>query len=325
MAVARAAERPLSRLLPRAVALLGAATLATATIAAVDQRRDAEAAAVQAFRAELRPIAEVVFDHVQPLVEAERQRDDDASGGFSVYVDVARDVSTGNALRAQREAFDDLRVPSSLRRVGDRLDVALERFAEAAGLYEALPFEVTSSGTVSLDEAARVAAGRLGEGLTTWRAAIAAVYAQRPPAVPVLLDDDRAPVRQPVSHPAYLLEAGRACGRTDATGEGEQEEPTDAASVRRAAAAEAAAVRTLVRALLAVPAPPADRVRLEREVLVPLREYGRVAEVLDGLAQTGTDSERLFRELVAADTAGAQLAVGLGDYGSRTCALLLGS
>lgn len=322
--LARPAERALSSLLPRAVGLLAAATLGTGSIAAIDQRGNAEVAAVQAFRDELRPIAEAVFDHVQPLAEAERQVDDDDNGGFSVYVDVSRDATFGNAVRVQREAFDALPVPGSLRAVARRLDVALERFADAAERYEGLPFTDTT-GTVSLGSARQAAMDRLQDGLVTWSAAVGALYRAAPPAVPVPLDDDAEPVRRPVSHAGYLVQAGRACGRADATGEGEQDEPTDAASAQRTAAVEAVEVRALVRGLLAVPAPSGDRARLERDVLVPLREYGRLADVLDRLAASSTTPEALFRELVAADTAGTRVAAGLGDYGSQTCALLFGS
>jgi ATP-dependent Lhr-like helicase len=162
----------------------------------------------------------------------------------------------------------------------------------------------------------------LREALDAWVPAVVGLYPQDPPAVPRA---GLAVTRRPVSQAAYLLAAGRACGRADATGEGEQVEPNDAASARRTAAAEAAVVRELVRALLAVPTPPEDRERLEREVREPLREYGRVAQVLDGLAAGGADADALFRELVAADDDAGRVAGGLGDYGSRTCALYLGS
>lgn len=323
--LARAAERPLNRLLTGGTGLLAVAVLATGCLAALDQRRDAEQVAVQAFRDDLRPVAEVVFDHLQPLAEAERQAEDDASGGFSVYVDVARDTSTGSAVRAQRAAVEELQLPPSLERLVDRLDAALEDFATAAERYEDLPFEATSEGARSLPDARRAATDALRDGLATWSAAIAELYPERPPPVPVPLDEDTQPARRPVSHPGYLLEVGRACGRADALGEAGQEEPTDAASGRRAAAAEAALVRELVAALLDVPAPAGDQARLEREVLVPLREYGRTAEVLDRLATSDATAEALFRELVAADAAAAPVALGLGDYGSRTCALYFGS
>lgn len=330
MVVARRAERALSRLLPRAVALVACAVIAGGSLAVADQRSDAararEVLAVREFREDLRPIAEVVFDHVQPLGEAERQAEDDASGGFSAYVDVARDTSIGRAVRAQGRAFDDLTVPASLERVGDRLDVAFERLETAADQYEALPFDDTT-GTVSLLGATRAAMSQLREGLAAWSAAMSDLYPQGGPAVMVPLNDTADPVRRPVSHPAYLLEVGRACGRADASGEGEgeQQEPTDAASGRRAAELEAGLVRELVAGLLAVPPPPSDAARLEQDVLVPLREYGRLADVLDRLAAEDLTSEQLFRELVAADAAGARVALGLGDYGSQTCALFFGS
>jgi hypothetical protein len=326
--VARPAERVLSRLLTGGVGLLACAVLATGGIAVLDQRADEaavrEGLAVRDFRERVRPIAEAVFDHVQPLAEAERQAEEDASGGFSVYVDVARDPAVGAAVREQQAALDDLRVPGSLQGTAELLRLALDRFRTAAERYADLPFEVTT-GDVDLPGATRAAAGALRDGLDTWSAAIAGLYPQQPPAVPVPPGDEAEPVRRPLSHPAYLLEAGRVCGSADATGEGEQVEPTDEASDRRAAAQEAAVLRELVRRLLAVPVPEQDRARLERDVLVPLREYGRVADVLERIAGTGATPEVLFRELVVADEAGARVALGLGDYGSRTCALFFGS
>ncbi len=308
--------------------LLAVAVLATGSIAAVDQRREQarerEAAAVQAFREDLRPIAEAVFDALQPLKEAERQSEDDASGGFSVYVDVTRDATTGEVVRAQRRAFDALRVPLSQRRTADRLEAALEDFATAVGRYEDLPFDDTT-GTISLLGATRAATGPFREGLATWSAAVGDLYPSDPPAVPVPFNDDTEPARRPVSHAAYLLQAGRVCGRADAAGESGQEEPSDGPSAVRSAAKEAALVRDLVRDLLAVPAPPGDRARLARDVLLPLREFGELAGTLDRLASERTTTEALFRELVAADDAGSEVALGLGDYGSEACALFFGS
>lgn len=323
VAVAGPAERALSRLLLRLVALLVTAALAVLTIGAYDQRSDEqEVLAVHAFRRDVRPIAEAVFDQVQPLVDAVAQRDDDASGGFAVYVDVARDPTTRRTLQEQRAVVEQLEVPETLRRLGVWMVFALERFEQAAALHEELPFQETG-GTVRLVDAVAAATGTLDEGLIAWSAALTTLYPQDAPAVPVTGAAVR--LRRPLSHPAYLLQAGRACGRADARGEGQQEEPTDAASSRRTAAREAARVRALVRGLLAVPAPPADRVRLEREVAVPLREYGQVAAELDRLAARGADPEQVSAALVVADEAGSRVALGLDAYGSRTCALLFGS
>lgn len=318
----RALTRTLSRLLVRLLALLATAALALTAIGAYDQRvGEQEVLAVTAFQDRLRPIAEGVFDEVQPLIEAERQAEDDANGGFAVYVDVARTASSRQALLAQRAALEALDAPRTLAAVAEGLERGLRRLTEAVDLYAALPFEQTTD-DVDLGVARREAAARLREGLAAWTPAVDALYAQDAPAVP---RDGLAPARRPVSQAAYLLAAGRACGRADASVEGDQAEPTDAASARRTAVQEARMVRLLVRSLLAVPAPAADRDRLEREVRTPLRAYGQVAQVLDGLAAGGADGEALFRELVAADADVARVAGGLGDYGSRTCALFLGS
>lgn len=335
------------RLAPAAVALAAVALLGAGVVVAGDLRADerreraearaeerreraeeqaarAQAEAEQAYREAVRPIAEAVFDHAQPLVEAEKQFDDDAFGGYSAWEDVSTDATAGQALQARRDELAALTPPPSLAAPAAKLAAGIRLLREAAALYQELPFDPDDKR--DLDLFGRVALLRYDEGASAVNGALLDLFPEGArPAVPLREDDDAEPARRPLSKGSYLLGVGRACGRGEVRGDALPEPGTDAAKTRKVSNDTATILREVVRDLRAVPKPGRDAARLTAEVDAPLAEFVRVAESFELLGRVvgtpdGAALDRAFAGIDAADVPAGKLSRFFRGYGSESCA-----
>lgn len=309
-----------------AVSLLGSGVSAASDLRA-DERREAAARAVAraeaAYRDAVRPIVESVFDHAQPLGEADRQFDDDANGGYLAWVDVATDPTAGKALQARRNELAALTAPPSLQALAAKLDTGVKTLQEAAKLYTELPFDPDDDR--DLDVPAQVALLRYNSGASTVNGAVLDLFPTDRPAVPIRTDDSAKPVRRPLSHGSYLLDVGRACGRAGARTDALPEDAPTPSVARKAARDQGVILRDLIRAVSAVKAPPADAARLGKEVVAPVKAFVTVAESFDRLSAAIARRDRVallraLGEIEAADAPADKLVRSFRGYGSEACA-----
>jgi hypothetical protein len=236
----------------------------------------APAVAAKVYRDGLRPTIESVYDQVQPLQDAfdafARPRPESAL----VRDDVFAAAGAQNALAARRAELAATTPPAALRGQVAQLDAGLAQLQRAAvALAAATKAQPGADGVVQEYVRGERA---LGVALRDYRRAVSALYAGQP--VPSAPAPDRAGAvagRAPLSHGAWLLAAGRVCGRTS--------RPLTAA-----------------RELPALPRPKPDAALLTRTVMIPLQELrrggGRPAQTRAavGLASYGSSAcAELFR------------------------------
>lgn len=284
----------------------------------------ADPAQEQAYRDALRPVVEAVYDQVQALTAAEDQFDDDANGGFQAYLDTVQHPATGTELGAAHRLLLAPTAPSTLRSAGVDLDGTLTQFEVSARLYRESRGAGEDVGLQKLDDAS----GSLERSVRRWSAAVHDLYDDTPtPSLPTAPGESGMAPRRSVSHGAYLLGVGRVCGRL-APKVGKANKAVEAAGDAATVAAQldqlARIQRAAVTGVLDVKAPPADRARLAREVVAPLRAFRQEAALLEdaaaGLRAGRTDAlQRLQDEDPAIAAAGESAGAALKSYGSIAC------
>lgn len=304
-----------------AVSLLGSGVAAAGDLRADERREAAERLAEQQYRDAVRPIVESVFDHAQPLGEAARQNKDDPT--YFTFVDVATDATASRALQARRNELKVLTVPPRFKASSAKLDAGIATLQEAAKLYSELPFALDDDR--NFDVPAEAAELRYDQAASAINGAVLELFPQDPPAVPLRQDDNGEPQRRPVSRGSYLLQVSLACGRSDVRFEALPENPDGPAAAAKVARDAAVILRDLVSALTTAQAPAPDSVKIAKDVVGPVKEFGKVAKSFDRLAVAALaqDVPAIDRELVqinAADRIAQKLSGTFRGYGSDACA-----
>ena len=327
-----------SRLLPLGIAVVLTTTLLGGGVAAADLRgdeREARLAAARAaeqarqelaFRDGLRPLAERVYDQVQPLQNAfdafDRPMPDDAA----VRDDVMRSAGAGPVLVELRAELERLPAPASLAMDKQGLDGGLEVLAGAAdALRLAADAPADDGNIVTAYEGAR---DQLTDGILRWTSGVRSLLDGTPlPGVPVQGAPPDGPMRAPLSKGSYLFEADRICSSADEA-LARLEEADDLETLVRVSGQEAALIRSTVERLSAVESPEADQARLADDVLAPLERFARQAAAVEALAGAvaGRDdaaADRALDDYAEGVLAQADLARGLDGYGATLCGFIL--
>ena len=320
--------------LPVVVGVAATAVLATGAVTSGGlradraQRESEERAAAAAalvsqkerdYREAVRPLAEVVFDEVQPLQAAFDAFEQDASYDQAVRDDVFEHGGAGKALTGHQGRLGALAAPPALTDDAEDLSAALDTLIGAARVLDkATRAPGDDDGFVQeYDDGERA----LGRGIQSWTDALGALYAGAAvtPIVPVY----GAASRAAHSKGAYLYFVDRACGRAGRAFNA-LPEPDDGAEALRVLRKQAALIRSTSARLKAVPLPSADADRLERHVRAPLHEFASGADALDALVRALQERDREAAAAALtrgrrADAAQARLAAGFQRYGATVC------
>lgn len=322
-----------SRLLPVALAVAVIGTLVGGGVAAADLRADerrakaerqrvaAAEALVRAeaeYRTAVAVLAEEVFDQVEPLEQTVERVLAIEEGSFTVLSDVTSRGGAVDALTSVRTRLGEVVPPPTLADGHRRLDAGLDALVRGtsallgsvdAGLDESSFLRELVRGDDALDSGVRILSDQLQE-----------LFAGG--SVPSLPGETGMGTagRPASSKAAYLYGVGSLCTVTTT------DNADDPAGLRR----DAAALRDLLRGLVAVPAPPADT-ELVRTSIAEHVERGNA--IVDGLEEAATAIDRRDeRALAAAEVklergslALDRAAEGFRAYGSETCAISFSS
>lgn len=321
-----------ARVLPAAVALsllgmLTAGGIAASGLRADERRAEAEGQRVAAaralaeaeagYRTALAGLAEEVFDQVQPLQRSADAVDDSADGSFTVLSDVISNGGSVEALTRVRTQLPTLSPPPTYADAHRALDSSLQLLVGGAqalrdsvvpDLDEQTFFRTFDRGNNELDGGVRILTAQLES-----------VFARGGmPSVPTQTGE--ATGRRPAGKPAYLVDVGALCAPTLPD---EDDRPE---GLRRAAAA----VRDLLRAVAAVPAPAADAELVRTTITDHVERASVFADALEAIAggiERGDPREVARGELQLERGAREieQAAKGFKAYGSQTCERAFGS
>lgn len=307
----------LSRVLPPLlVGTVGLAVLVTGTAQAgalrADERAEARRAAVaraeRAYRDGLRPVAESVFDHVQPLQDVFDAFDAPHAYDLGVRDDVLAKGGARAAVLARQRELRANEAPVRYRPLAKRLDDALTAFAQAgARLAEATTLAAGEDGGVQAYDDGR----RTLEGAElSWTSAALEVFGEEvPPSLPAGKRAAARPGRSPKSKGAYLYAADRVCGGVD-DASAALPDPQDVRQFLRVAPKALTLELSAVQRLQAVPRPAGDD-RALVAVDAELTTYTK------GLTATRTVVERLRGGTGGLSPAEATLLLGLDDVARR--------
>lgn len=310
-------------LLPAAVGLTGLGVLAVAATQVAPLRaeeRAAQAAREQAaFRTLLRPLAESVFDQVQPLQDAFDQFDKPHPDDLQVRDDVLRASVAVPALQARRKELKAFDVPDAytapvrdLLTSLDLLETAAVRLRKATGEKGDAEGEVAGFGSGQ---------GILESAEIAWQDALLTVYGERD--APSMPSTDRTLVkrgRSPLSRGAYVYQADRTCGSSSTAGDA-LPDPTDLGSFLRLLPKQIALTRGATTRLQAVPLPPPDAARLKKDVVAPLGRFLQQATIAERIVSRPgvTPGAGDLATLKAADETLRGLSKALTAYGATLC------
>lgn len=318
-------------------AALGVAALATLTggVAAsgdlrADQRRTEAVAAEQRrqqqlqrerdeYATALEPVAQALYDVVQPLQQAYADLATGATSALDVLVDVGVHVGSDRGLPVTRSQLAALRPAASVQERHDALLAAVDALLAAARRVDALEASddedrytaLVAEGDVALDAATR-----------TWTRELVPVFgAGSSPPVPREAGVDGT--RRPLSQASWLREAGNLCS----SGLDRDLDLGEDPSVQQVRASLGRLAERIPQ-LVAVPAPAQDEQLLTDSVRQPLQGTLEISAGFDAAlsaAERGDEpglrqgQAQIARAEVAAEKAG----IGLREYGSQLCALYL--
>jgi hypothetical protein len=323
--------------LPLVVGVAGLSVLITGVAGASGIRSDraAEQRAVaaaalqakqeQAFRDALRPVAERVYDHVQPLQDAFDAFDKPSPDDKAVRDDVLGHGGAADAVGRERAALAALSSPASLTKARADLDDALGKLVDVATMLTAATKQRGDKDGVV--EGFEDAIPFLGVAEQAWDTAVVDLYLGKGAPPPTAASRTEGPVvkapRPPRSKGAYLYAVDRICGSAD-TAFAKLPDVDDAGDFLKVAPKEAALVRTTAGRLKAVPLPEADADRLTKEVLGPLTGFVATASALEEFAAAvrGRDRRKgtvALDHLSDAYAEQAALAKAFRSYGATVC------
>jgi hypothetical protein len=299
----------------------------------VRERREAAAALARAeadYRGRVRAVAGLVYDHVQPLFQADRYFDEGKSSFSSLVDDVLLRGGAGSAVAARNRELAALEPPTSLRAEASALETDLEVLAREVAAVGTLPSLEAVASEAAFDRYLDLYLDRfdaLARAVMDWNNDVARLFADEDypprPQSGQLRDGTTAPV----SKGAYLYTAGDACA---AASRRIVELPTSGSidAVRAAQAKNLVVAERAVRLLVGVKAPAKDRPVLQRTVVEPLQRFVQSAsqadDFLDALqAGDAARAQRLAKVLVASDSLADKAARGLRAYGSTTCGVAI--
>lgn len=312
-------------LAPAVLGVCSALVLTAAVVSAADLRGDEQRARAQAqerrdvdaWLTAVRPLADRLYDHIQPLQKAL----EDTVGPAQLVVDVLEDVSQelvdAGELVAVADELGQTTPPKTVSADRDALVAAVREMAEAATtastVFDAEQEEALVDALVDSDLA-------LDRATRDYEAAIVRMHGGRPlPPVPDILGESD-PARASASRAAYLQAAGAVCaGSLDevaAAGDGGSDEDE-----RRRAEALVTVLRRDVPLLAAVPAPPRDADLVRDTIATPLQGTLALVEGLDAAlaAQDEAAARAAGKLLSQGELAAEKAAAGYREYGSATC------
>ena len=291
-------------------------------IAAERRAEDRERAAVAQYQEALRPVAEGVYDEVQPLQQAFRDLADGDVQVVDPLIDVATHVAGERGVSKPRTGLRALTPAASMRQQHQLLLAALDDYVAAARQIGSLKdsaalrieADVIARADLALDAASR-----------NWDRSLAAIFqGVTPPPSPVEAGVDGP--RPPRSAASYLREVGNLCSAgIDAQDKAGSDDPDPSPAQLRASVAELGARLPL---LTAVQAARGDDLLVTSSIREPLQ---RSREVVQGVNSALAAVERRDRaalrlaraQIARGEVAAQKAAAGFRAYGSDVCALYL--
>jgi hypothetical protein len=315
----------LSRALPALVAVALVGVLGTDVAVAIHVRAEDRAAAAAAaerhaaavYRDRIRPIAEQVYDEVQPLQDAVESFEKPGTDVAQIAEDVLSHSGAADAVTARRGELAKVTTPVSMRSQRDRMLDALDIMVTAT---TQLASTKTQADYSNLNAASSV----LGSGILAWSTALTALYGDKGiPSRPVgggtLLS-----TRQAASRSTMVAGLDRVCSAAADAGAGLP--PIDSPQqFIQAAPRYTKLMRNTVRGLQAVAIPPSQRARVSRDISPNFARANKMADGIDSVmtAIGSGDPSNIRRALgkLAIGMRGSQaLSVSLRRYGATVCA-----
>lgn len=328
-------DRP-SLLLPGLVALALLGTGGTAGWTAVDLRADerraeqerrrvaaaeAEARAVDAYRAAVALLATELYGEAQPFLRAMQDATDVELLGGGVLEDVSQLLVDTQAFDALHTRLSAITAPESVYPQHLQMQSGLRDFADAADLAAGVAGQEDEGDVIPALVTSEQA---LASATRTWRTPIEALFTGQPlPPIPAR-QPDGDPAPRPATHASYLYDAGIRCassvGRFVEQIEGRTEDDAHVARV------SFTLLRDDLPALIALPVPEADAGPVRDTITAPLEDARAASEAVAPLLETllsGRGSDAQLREfdtlITRAEVAAERAAAGFRTYGSTTC------
>lgn len=328
-------SRP-SRLLPALIALTLLGTGGTAGWAAADLRAEerraeqerrkvaaaeAEARAVEAYRAAVEPLAAELYGEAQPFVRAMQDATDVELLAAGVLEDVSQVLVDTKPFDALHARLSSLTAPRSVYTQHLQMQSGLKDFADAADLAAGVAGQEDVDDVIPALVSSEQA---LASATRTWRTPVETLFAGLPlPPVPAQ-HPDGDPAPRPATRTSYLYEAGARCasslGRIVEQIEGRVDDDAHVARV------SFTVLREDLPALIALSVPEADAGTLRDTITAPLEDTrsasGLVAPLLDTLLSgrgTPAQAREVETLLTRGEVAAERAAAGFRAYGSTTC------
>ncbi|MCU1589605.1 MAG: hypothetical protein JWP11_861 [Frankiales bacterium] len=289
----------------------------------VARAASAKRAAVDRFRRAVRPIAEAVFDQVQPLLDATTDTLVLGQVGSDVRADVFTRAGVQEGLAAQLAALRRVKPPAAAARAATGLVTALDSLASTAVSVGRTP-GAPGTDPGGIDTVLQVQE-QLDAAAAYWASALEAAFGTHD--VPATPSSKVASRRDAVSRAAWVLAADGACGESISS------LAFLAADSRPAPPAITDLGLTLregVERVLLVKVPSADAALHERLVAAPLRGVLQFLDDTLTAAASAKNGDRasVTRSLAAAKAgrpAFARAASGFRSRGATVCSRLFGS
>ena len=316
-----------ARVLPALLALVIVAVVGTDVAVAADLRAEARAKAAAAaekrafatYRAQLRPLAETIYDQVQPLMEAAEGVSYPGPDTSQIMADVFGHTGTAARLRALRPRLAAIPAPGRVRTTSRSVLTAFDLLIAAAEDAERKALDNKSE---------EVDLALAGTGITSvvlqWTSPVVAAFGDlKPPAVP---GGFSTRPRAPQSRGAYVLAADQLCSTS--IDRGLALPPMDTArQVAAAAPRYAKYVRSVLSGLRAIEVPATEKARVERDIRSLFTGTSKVADGMEQVStavrtQSPATARRGLDNLIAGLRASQKLSHGLAGYGATVCSVV---
>jgi hypothetical protein len=314
----------LARAVPAVLALALTGVIGADVAVAADLRAEARAKAaaaaekraLAAYRTSLRPIAEAVYDQVQPLMEAAEEVGHPGPDTAQIMADVLGRTGAAGRLRSLRARLIALPAPGRVHAKSaavvtafDLLLAAVETAERAVRDTKGGEGDVADAGS-SINEVAR-----------QWGTPVAAAFGDT--TRPALPSGSSTRPRAPQSRGAYVMAVDRLCSEsidTELT-----LPPMDTPQqVAVSAPRYAKFMRSVLTGLRAVDVPASERARVERDIRAHLGPASKAADGMELVAtalrtQSPSTGQRGLNSIVAGLRASQKLSRGMSRYGATVC------
>jgi hypothetical protein len=314
-----------ARFLPVVLAVALTGILGTDVAVAVHVRAEdrkaaalaAEQRAVASYRAHVRPVAERVYDEVQPVQDAIESFQKPGTDVAQIAEDVFTHSGVAEALLARRTELARLAPPATLRAQRVRLLDALDILAAASKRLADTKIQADYSDF-------NAASSALGSGILAWSTSLTAVYADKNmPSRPVGGDTPLA--KRPAASRATLVAAlDGVCSAAADAGAGLP--PIDnPRQLVQAGPRYTRLMRNTLKGMRAVAVPASQKARVTRDISPNYTRADKLPAGIDAIVAaivTGNaTSLRSAMSALATGMRGSQaLSVSLRGYGATVCA-----